>query len=346
MTHVFALAHQLGHPGALARVEHGVAALLGLLQDQDAGGWWPAVGPRGPVATDKNAYDHAFVLLAAASALTVGAAGAAELFERASEVFDEHFWDDGAGKVVESWDRSWSTLSSYRGANSNMHATEALLAAGAATGDPRFAERAARLLGWFVDLASRHDWRLPEHFDDAWVAQLDFNRDKPADPFLPFGSTVGHGLEWARLALHVRATGVLSGPEDDALLVASRQLFARATADGWAVDGAPGFVYTVDWQGLPVVRSRMHWVVAEGIATAATLEQETGEAGFREWQQRLWGFVDRYLRDEQGGSWWHELDSSNVPASGTWEGKPDEYHAIQALLLPGRPVTAGVLAAL
>ena len=32
-----------------------------------------------------------------------------------------------------------------------------------------------------------------------------YNRDRPADPFRPYGVTVGHQFEWSRLALHVRA---------------------------------------------------------------------------------------------------------------------------------------------
>ncbi|MDQ2781543.1 MAG: AGE family epimerase/isomerase, partial [Actinomycetota bacterium] len=34
------------------------------------------------------------------------------------------------------------------------------------------------------------------------------------------------------------------------------------------------------------------------------------------------------------GSWHHELDEQNHPSSNVWEGKPDVYHAYQAMLLP------------
>ncbi|EEH65220.1 hypothetical protein HMPREF0058_1920, partial [Actinomyces urogenitalis DSM 15434] len=39
--------------------------------------------------------------------------------------------------------------------------------------------------------------------------------------------------------------------------------------DGWRVDGGPGFVYTTDFAGEPVVHERMHWVVCEGVSAAA-----------------------------------------------------------------------------
>ena len=51
--------------------------------------------------------------------------------------------------------------------------------------------------------------------------------------------------------------------------------FDRAVADGWDVDGAPGFVYTTDWSGRPVVSQRMHWVAAEAISAAAALAVPT-----------------------------------------------------------------------
>jgi sulfoquinovose isomerase len=336
MTHSFALGVRLGRPGSAAFVEHGVSALLGPLRDQQHDGWWEAVTTDGPVSTHKRAYDHAFVLLAAASALSVGAPRAEELFEAASGVFERRFWDDDAGKVVETWDRSWQRLDDYRGANSNMHATEALLAAHAVTGDGRYAEQAGRTAGWFVDQAAQHEWRIPEHYDQFWHPLLEYNADNPEDRFLPFGSTIGHGLEWSRLLLHVRATV----PEEQVavrehLLASARALFSRATADGWAVDGAPGFVYTVDWVGRPVVRDRMHWVVAEGIAAAAALESATGGSEYADWQRTLWDYADTYLIDPVDGSWWHQLDVDNRRTGTIWRGKPDIYHAVGAVLAAG-----------
>ena len=44
------------------------------------------------------------------------------------------------------------------------------------------------------------------------------------------------------------------------------------------------------------------------------------------------------LVDRDLGSWHHELDEHNRPAATTWQGKPDVYHAYQALLLASRPL--------
>lgn len=46
---------------------------------------------------------------------------------------------------------------------------------------------------------------------------------------------------------------------------AAENLYNRAVGDGWNADGAPGIVYTTDWNGKPVVHDRMHWTLAEAI---------------------------------------------------------------------------------
>uniref|UniRef100_UPI0026350682 AGE family epimerase/isomerase n=1 Tax=Gryllotalpicola sp. TaxID=1932787 RepID=UPI0026350682 len=40
------------------------------------------------------------------------------------------------------------------------------------------------------------------------------------------------------------------------------------------------------------------------------------------------------------GSWIHQLDPTNVPSTTIWEGKPDIYHAYQAVILPMLPLAA------
>ena len=68
MTHVFALGELLGHPGCGALTDHGLVALRGGFEDQEHSGWYSEVTAGGPVRTDKEAYPHSFVLLAAAIA--------------------------------------------------------------------------------------------------------------------------------------------------------------------------------------------------------------------------------------------------------------------------------------
>lgn len=357
MTHVFGLGELLDVPGAGALCDHGLQALAGALHDDAHGGWWSAVDADGrPTQTRKSAYDHAFVLLAATTAVQAGRPGAHGLLRAAVEVVEQHFWDDDAGALVDTWDADWSTAEPYRGANANMHGVEAFLATADATGDPVWLARATRVADRVVNREARAaGWRVPEHHDADWTPQPDYARDHPADPFRPYGATIGHGLEWSRLLVHLDAALALHAADDPAvrpgdadpwLVPAARALFDTAVGEGWAADGSPGFVYTVDWDGVPVVRQRMHWVVAEAVAAAAVLYQVTGEARYRELYDSWWQYAREHLVDTERGSWWHELDPDQRPAHTVWHGKPDVYHALQATLVPRLPLAPTLAAAL
>jgi mannose/cellobiose epimerase-like protein (N-acyl-D-glucosamine 2-epimerase family) len=346
MTHVFGLAQLLGRPGAEELVRHGVTALTeGPLHDPEQGGW------RSSTADDtKAAYVHAFVVLAGSTATTVGAAGGGALLEEALATWQTRFWDDAEGLAVEEWDRSWASCADYRGINANMHGVEASLAAADALADtaPDTADRlraqalrsTGRVLhGW----ARERDWRLPEHFTPAWEPLPDYNHDRPADPFRPYGVTVGHQFEWARLVLHVRA--VATAPPgwllDDALA-----LFDAAVTRGWAADGHDGFPYTLGWDDRPVVVARMHWVLCEAIAAATVLAQVTGEQRYRDLATSWRAHGEERFADPVTGNWRHELTPTGEVGTGTWAGQPDAYHLAQMLLLDGRPVRGSVAAAL
>jgi sulfoquinovose isomerase len=344
MTHVFAVAHLLGHEGAGDLVDHGVAALRGAFHDDEHGGWFAQVDEGGPVTTGKACYPHDFVVLAASSAVAAERPGARALLDEAVEVLLARFWDDEHGMLVEEWDRGWTRLDGYRGVNANMHGVEALLAAADVLDDASLRERALRITTRVVgDLAPAHGWRLPEHFDADWVPQPDHNRENPADPFRPFGATIGHALEWSRLALHLHAA--LGADAPAFLLENARSLFDQAVREGWDVDGRPGFVYTTDWEGTPVVRERMHWVVAEAVGAAAALSAATGDPSYDAWGRTWWQHVEDCFVDRAGGSWWHELSPDLVPSSVVWEGKPDLYHAYQATLFSRLPLAPSMATA-
>ena len=347
MTHVFGLAHLLGRPGAAGPVRSGVAALLdGPLHDAEHGGWRAAEDD-----DTKAAYVHAFVVLAGATATAAGIDGGRQLLGQALAVWDGRFWDDDAGLAVEEWTRDWSACGDYRGANANMHGVEAgLAAADALAGEDPPTAAALRLRalrstervvhGW----ARERDWRLPEHFTAGWEPVPDFNRDLPADPFRPYGVTVGHQFEWARLCLHLRAALADDAPGwllDDAVA-----LFDAAAERGWAADGEPGFPYTLDWTDRPVVGARMHWVLCEAVAAATVLGAVTGESRYAELARSWRAHGEERFADPATGSWHHELTPSGEVGTTVWTGQPDAYHLVQMLLLDGRPVRGSLAASL
>ncbi|XAS77044.1 AGE family epimerase/isomerase [Dermatophilaceae bacterium Sec6.4] len=342
MLHAYSLGHLAGIPGCAPLAARALQGLTGQLRDAVNAGWFASIGP-GPECDDaKEAYAHAFVVLAASSATFADIPGARALLDEALHVLDARFWEEAYGLHRDQAAADWSEYSNYRGINANMHSVEALLAASDATGDPRWRERAARITTTVLGWARGNGWRVPEHFDAEWSPMMEHHRDEPDHPFQPYGATVGHGLEWARLALHVAAAGVGDAP---VLTDGAVQLFQRAVADGWAVDGADGFVYTTDWTGTPVVRQRMHWVVAEAICAAAALLKHTGDRGYDTWYRTWWDYAATYLIDDDG-SWRHELDPGNQPAATVWSGRPDLYHSLHATLLPRLPLAPTAPAAL
>lgn len=344
MAHVYCLADLLGDAGGAALADKAFAGLTGPLRDPVRGGWFTQIAGNTAIPDIKACYDHAFVVLAASSGTVAGRPGARELLDTALEVLNEKFWDASEGMYVDHWDRAFRTLSPYRGVNANMHAVEALLAATDATGDNVWRIRALGISERVAGFARRQQWRIPEHFTPGWEPLLDHNKDRPDDQFQPFGATIGHGMEWSRLMLHLHA-GL--GPDaPDWLAEAAVELFDRAVIDGWAVDGAPGFVYTTDWSGQPVVRQRMYWVLAEATAAAAALHQYIGSGRYLDLANEWWQYARQYMVDEVHGSWHHELDPENRPAATVWPGKPDLYHVVQATLIPRLPLTPGLATSL
>ncbi|MSS84648.1 AGE family epimerase/isomerase [Actinomycetaceae bacterium WB03_NA08] len=341
MIHVFALAHLNGRQGAAEVVEHGLDFYCGGPgSDREYGGWFPVVGGDSP-EDQKELYGIAHMLLAGSSATVAGFTRGPELMDEALRVIDSHFWQESEGRCVEAYDRQFSVLDSYRGQNANMHLTEAYIAAYEATGNKTLLDRATSIARFIagravLDTESPAPWRLPEHFTPDWEPIPDYNRDDPRHPFRPYGTQVGHWLEWSKLCMQLWGLEV-----DEAwLLPTAETLFHHAVAEGWHADG--GFSYTLDWDGNPVVPERYFWPPAEAIGAAKLLHDATGDQKYLDWYQRFWEFVNNRLTDHDRGGWYHEIGADGTPARHTWEGKPDLYHAYQATLYAEVPTGYGL----
>jgi mannose/cellobiose epimerase-like protein (N-acyl-D-glucosamine 2-epimerase family) len=345
MTHVFALAHLQGVAGAAALAASGLDAFTRRYADHANGGWFSSVDISGQViASVKENYAHAHVLLAASSATAAGIPGAEVILAAAAAAIEQHFWSDAEGCALESWNADFTVSEPYRGANSNMHSVEAYLAAGDVTGDPVWHARAASIAARLIDSYARAgSWRIPEHYDAAWRPRLDYNIDHPSDQFRPYGTTPGHSFEWARLLLDLEAA---QAAPPAWLPEAATALFDRAVADAENRDGHPGLIYTVGEHGQPVVTARLHWVACEAVLAADALQRRTGEVRFTAAAARWWDEIDRYFLDRDGGGWWQELAPDMTPAASTWSGKPDVYHSYQALLFPSLPLSPTAATAL
>jgi sulfoquinovose isomerase len=338
MTYVFSLAHLAGVPGTAPLAASGIQALLRRYADTANGGWFASIDMSGRVvdATKVN-YSHATTLLATSSAVAAGIPGADSALAITTAAIDQHFWSDAEGGARESWDAGFTESEPYRGANSNMHSVEAYLVTGDVTGDPVWHQRAAVIAAHLIDRHARANaWRIPEHYDERWQPRPDYNSERPHDQFRPYGTTPGHSFEWARLLLVLEA----AQPEPPAWLIeAATALFDTAVADAWHRDGHPGPIYTIDGNGQPVVPARLHWVACEAVLAADALYRRTCAERFAAIAAGWWDEIDRYFLDREHGGWWHELTPDMVPATSTVTGKPDLYHAYQAVLFPSLPIS-------
>lgn len=351
MVHVFSSASLMGRPGAASLAQRGVDQLLGgLLRDTTHGGWYASVENEGNVIKDrrKEAYAHAFVALGAASAKAADIPGSPELLELAIEAINKHFWSDEEQRCRDDWDETFTHSDNYRGGNMNMHSVEAFLVLHDVTGDDVWLERALAIADYVIHtIAKANNYRVNEHFDADWTPLPDYNKDAPGDRFRAYGGTPGHWVEWGRLLVQLRATLQAEGKHvPEWLLEDAEGLFHAGVRDAWSVDGAPGFVYSVDWEGKPVIRSRVRWVVVEAIGSAYALYRATGKDEYTRYYQEFWDYCRDYLLDYETGSWWQELDENNVVTTLVWNGKQDIYHLLHCLLVPRLPLTPGIAPAL
>jgi len=335
MAHVYSIGTFLGHEGSEGLADAAIKGLCGELHDKENGGWYAGLTSEGQILPTKQCYAHAFVILAATSAMLAGRPGAKELLEEALELYDLRFWNEEEGLSCDTWNTEFTVLDDYRGLNANMHTVEAFLAVADIAEREEYRVRAGRIIDQVIVWAKENQWRIPEHFTKEWVAELECNKEKPDDPFKPYGATPGHGIEWSRLI----SQWALSTYKEDKQAAAkylevAENLYNRAIADAWNADGAPGIAYTTDWEGKPVVHDRMHWTLAEAINTSALLYHVTGKKKYAEDYAEFMQYLDEKVVDHVNGSWFHQLDRNNNVIGTVWPGKSDIYHALQATLIP------------
>ena len=194
----------MGHEGAEKLADAALKGLMGELHDEEHDGWYAGVTADGDILPNKQCYAHAFVILAASSAMLAGRPEAKKLLQKALEVYDKCFWDENLGLSVDTWNTEFTKLDDYRGINANMHTVEAFLAAADALNNENYRVRAGRIITHVVGWAKKNNYRIPEHFTADWKMDLECNKDKPDDQFKPYGATPGHGQAFVLIISLIR----------------------------------------------------------------------------------------------------------------------------------------------
>jgi sulfoquinovose isomerase len=329
MVHCFAIGHLLGRPGCGDIIDHGMTYLWQNHRDTQHGGYFWQVDENGPVDSSKQGYGHAFVLLAASSAKVVGHPLADAMLADVSEVLQSRFWEETHGAINEEFNRDWSPIEAYRGQNSNMHLTEALMAAYEVTGERSYLDKAERIADLIINRCARAlDFRVPEHFDDNWTLNKDYRGN---EMFRPSGSTPGHWLEWSRLILQL---WVLGDRKHEWMPLAAQSLFVQSMAVGWDRQQG-GFFYTLDWDNVPAKKEKLWWPMCEAAGAAHFLNEHLpADAFYEDSYRRIWSTIANRFIDHKNGGWHEELNENLVPANTIFPGKGDIYHALQACLIP------------
>nr|WP_316655096.1 AGE family epimerase/isomerase [uncultured Gellertiella sp.] len=331
MVHCAVIGALRGRPGLDGMIDHGMWSIWNRHRDHDRGGYVWAINNEGAQDSTRQGYGHAFVLLAASSASLIGHPLAGNMLADVTEVLVSRFWEERHGAIAEEFTADWGPMGPYRGQNSNMHLTEALMAAFEATGERDYLDKAERIAELIIRChAAACGYRLPEHFTEDWQVDEAYSGH---EMFRPSGTTPGHSLEWARLLLQLWA---LSGKNRDWMAEAARALFFQAMSLGWDKEHG-GFHYTLDWENRPSRPVKLWWPLAEGAGASAVLNRHFPGEFHEQSYRKIWNRIAASFIDTVNGGWHEERSADLKPSNHLFHGKADIYHALQACLIPLYP---------
>ena len=311
---------------------HGIRFLLDKQADVEHGGFhWVIAAPSNEVVDGaKYCYSVAFALLALANAKLAGVVevdvdGALD----SVLALAESYYEPAHGLYIDSFDRTLTKPSPYRGQNANMHMCEGYIALYEARVEPAHLVRAASIAKRLtIDLCGGQGWVI-EHYTSEWLADPDKNvHAEPSTEeyiFRPPGAQPGHAAEWAKLLLLLERHCRVAAPHPELqavgwawMLPRAKELFGLAVGEGWdATKG--GLVYLVSG-GKVTDGNKYYWALAEAIAAAGLLmvrcaeDAATSEASaeYRVWLDKLWQYADAHFIDGEHGGWFPMLNAENV----------------------------------
>ncbi|WP_157956933.1 AGE family epimerase/isomerase [Salinicola aestuarinus] len=259
-----------------------------------------------PVSKTHRATGLAAVLGAYAAAAKAGIEEAVAMLKLELSRLQTRYFDGSQCLYVDETDGlgQWTLR---RSARTQHDVLKALMAAFEVTRDPALLERALAVttVVW-QRLAPAGDGWLWPHYDAEWHPDFEFHRDEIDDRLQPWGFQIGEQMAWARLL----ATLFSHFPGKGWLLECSQRLFTESMAAGWDARNG-GLIQSVNFDRTPLVRDKLSWVQAEGLAAAAELQALTNEARFGRALDRLMSTVWQHFIDHTHGGWYDRLTPDN-----------------------------------
>jgi mannose/cellobiose epimerase-like protein (N-acyl-D-glucosamine 2-epimerase family) len=254
----------------------------------------------------RDAYDHAFVLLALASAYTLDRDAQIRKEIDTLITFLDTKLRSPHGGFLEGWPASMP-----RRQNPHMHLFEAMIAVFDATHDAVFQHRAGEFFALFLsNFYEKQKHVIGEYFEDDW------------SKIEPVSVEPGHQAEWVWLLKGFeRITGCPTGRYRSELLASAMRY--RDEATGCLIDEG-------DADGNVKKHLRRCWPQTE-IAKAWTAQAEAGEPGAADEARTALVRLDRhYLQHPVVGGWYDQFDRDGrslvdwIPASSF-------YHVLTAI---------------
>jgi mannose/cellobiose epimerase-like protein (N-acyl-D-glucosamine 2-epimerase family) len=332
----YAAAYQhFRRPEYLEAVSHGVEFLRNAHRNPATGGYaWTLKFLEGKVEVQdatNHCYGHAFVLLAYASAFSVGLREAKEYLKETFDLMEQRFWSQEDGLYADEASGDWGTLFPYRGQNANMHSCEALIAAFEATGEIHYLKRALVIAhNITVRQARLTDGLIWEHYHVDWSVDWEYNRGDRTNIFRPWGYQSGHLTEWAKLLLILERHQNRVEADTSWMMPRAGDLFSIALERAWDNEYG-GIYYGFAPDGTVYDSDKYFWVQAESLAAAALLAARTKDASYWDWYEKIWSYSWQYFVDHRYGAWFRILTRDNHKYSDEKSpaGKVD-YHTMGA----------------
>lgn len=292
--YVMSHAHWLGwSQDALALARRGVDFLVAHAWLPN-GGWAHVLNPDASIADNKrDAYDHAFVLLALAwYHRASGEARAREWIERTVQFMDDTLWD-GTGQCWFEDDRG----SLPRRQNPHMHLLEAFMALYEATGDAGYLKRADAIVSLFeARFFRKATGTLCEFFGNDWA---------PAPGLEGRIVEPGHHFEWVWLLSEYERLSKKS------YRAARDSLFAFAARFGREPD--TGLIYdAVLDDGTLHLATKRCWPQTEALRALIARHRDGADVSAQIDEIAL-NLLQRYLGTKVPGLWQDQFGPTNEP---------------------------------
>ncbi|HEX3984498.1 MAG TPA: AGE family epimerase/isomerase [Acidisoma sp.] len=318
-TFVFSEALATGMKEAETAVDLGLYYLRTHAFDGAGGYHWRFDLQGGIMDPKRDLYDHAFVLLALATATRARPDPLLRAEALALDTYLHTVFPHPAGGYGESLPPSLP-----RRQNPHMHLLEACLAADEAFDDSPFLARAAGIVDLFLSrMFQSAEGALPEYFDDGLVPHREDGR---------FAVEPGHHAEWIWLLdLFARRRQAAGKPVGDAVADAIRHL--GAFVDRFGIHAETGGLVDVLWSdGAVASAGQRLWPQAERLK-AEILRPDAEEARIL----KAFAVLEDYIAPAPAGLWMEQraADGSFSPARASAPAS-SLYHLTSAYMVAAR----------